>query len=485
MIAIDRDDPTPFYQQIYQQVVESVETGAYRMDDRLPSIRKFATDLGVSRNTVEQAYTLLVQEGYAEARPGSGYFINPVETLRQSSRKFSAGYDDAMRELLDRYAALHDAPAVRYDFAYDRMDADAFPYARWARISRDVMLDPCRTDVCRYADKQGLEPLREQISTYLIKEQDIVARPEQIVVLPTTRRAFSSILNLFDRQDTVVYVDNPGYPEAFNATRDSGYQVRPHRVFPRYTWTNLQVAPEDAGKVKLIYTTPANQYPTNAVMSLEERQALIAWAAENDAYIVEDEYCHEFRYGSPHLPSLHALDSEGRVITMGTFSKSLAPSFCLTYIVLPPKLMLRWLRPDGLLHTQVPWQTQYTLAEFMREDRWYAHLRRLQTAYRRKHDAMLDAIDRHLGPDVEFLQQETGLHMLVRPHDGRSEAELIRLAADAGVRVYPTSQDWVAGKPAGWNYVLIGYSAIPLADIDPGVRALARAWFGAQDGNAR
>ena len=478
MISVDRSSSTPYYQQVFSQVVEGIETGAYRMDDRLPSIRKFALDLGVSRNTVEQAYTLLAQEGYIEARAGSGYYVNPVETTRQASREFSDGYLAAMDELVGRYAQDHAMPAAEYDFAYDRMDADAFPYSRWARISRDVLLDPCRFDVCRYADKQGLGELREQISTYLIKEQDIVARPEQIVILPTTRRAFSSILHLFDRAGTVVYVDNPGYPEACNSAIDNGYTVKPHTVFPEYRWTNLEVAPEDAGKTKLIYTTPANQYPTNAVMPLEERRALVDWAVENDAYIIEDEYCHEFRYGSPHLPSLHALDSEGRVITMGTFSKSLAPSFCITYIVLPPQLMLRWLRPGGLLHTQVPWQTQCTLAEFMRQDLWYAHLRRLQTTYRRKHDAIIDAIGRHLGDKVGFLQEETGLHVLVRPKDGRAEGELIGSAARQGVRVYPTSQDWVAGKPDCWNYVLVGYSAIPLAKIEPGIRALARAWFG-------
>jgi len=140
--------------------------------------------------------------------------------------------------------------------------------------------------------------------------------------------------------------------------------------------------------------------------------------------------------------------------------------------------MFRWLRPSGLMHTQVPWQTQYTLAEFMRGDYWYAHLRRLQTLYRRKHEAVINAIETYLGDRVEYLRQESGLHVLVRVRDGRSEDELIELAAEAGVRVYPTSQDWTANKPDDWNYVLVGYSAIPIAKIEPGIQALARAWFG-------
>jgi GntR family transcriptional regulator/MocR family aminotransferase len=382
-----------------------------------------------------------------------------------------------MEELLAFQRRIHRPASYDYDFAYDRMDAEAFPYSRWARIARDVLLDPCRFGVCGYTDKQGLYELREQISIYLIKEQDIVARPEQIVILPTTRCAFTSILHLFDCNSTVVYVDNPGYPEAFNAARENGYRTLSHDIFPEFAWTSVAVEPEDAPKTKLIYTTPANQYPTNAMMSLEEREALVEWARENDGYVVEDEYCHEFRYGGPHLPSLHALDDEGRIITMGTFSKSLAPSFCLTYIVLPPRLMLRWLRPDGLMHPQVPWHTQYTLAEFMKDDCWYAHLRRLQTAYRRKHDAVIAAIERYFGDRVEYLQQETGLHVLLRTRDERGERELIESAAAAGVRVYPTSQDWNGRVGEGWDYLLVGYSAIPADNIDAGIRALARAWF--------
>lgn len=476
MISIDRNSPQPYYQQIYHQVVESVETGAYRMDDRLPSIRKFALDLGVSRNTVEQAYTLLAQEGYVEPRAGSGYFISLAGSARQTPRAFSAGYDAHLEELLAQTSADEAQPPA-YDFAYDRMDASAFPYSRWARISRDVLLDPCRTQVCAYSHRQGLPALREQIARYLMKEQDIVAHPEQILILPTTRRAFSAVLHLFERDQVVVYVDNPGYPEAFNAALSDGYEVVPHGIFPAYEWSNLEVQPQHQDKVKLVYTTPGNQYPTNATLDLQQREQLVAWAQRSNAYIVEDEYCHEFRYGSPHLPSLHALDSEGRVITIGTFSKSLAPSFCLTYLVLPPQLMLRWRHPQTLMHTQVPWQTQMTLATFMEQDHWYAHLRRLQTLYRRKYEALLAAIRCHLGDAVECLQHESGLHVLLRTRDGRSESELVESATRQGVRVYPTSQDWATGAPEGWNYVLVGYSAIPLDDIDAGIQQLAQAWL--------
>jgi GntR family transcriptional regulator/MocR family aminotransferase len=162
---------------------------------------------------------------------------------------------------------------------------------------------------------------------------------------------------------------------------------------------------------------------------------------------------------------------------MGTFSKSLAPSICLSYLVLPPKLMLRWLAPHGMMHTQVPWYTQRILAEFMREDLWYAHLRRLQTIYRRKHDALVDALNRHMGDRVDCLQQDVGLHVLVRTKDPRSAEELVALAAANGVRVYPTAHTWVEGAPTEWDYVLVGYSAIPLEAIDEGVRHLAEAWF--------
>ncbi len=480
MILIDSSNPTPYYQQISNQIISDIETGLLREGERLPSIRTQAQKLGVSRNTVERAYLQLMQEGYAEGRPNSGYFVNKLRNPVRTMRASSAEQEVQLERLMEHQARIHAKnPEPRYDFAYDAMDPSVFPYTKWTRVLRDVLAGPSGKDICKYHDPQGLFELREQIATYLAREEDIVAVPEQILILPTTRNLVLSILNIFSPESTVVLTDNPSYPEVFNSCRETGYTTIGHPIFPHYSWKEFserELATME-GKTKLIYTTPADQYPTNAELSFEERKALVAWAAENDGYIIEDEYCHEFRYGTHHLPSLNALDDNDRVITIGTFSKSFAPSVCMSYAVLPPKLMVKWLRPSNISHGMVPWHTQAAMAQFMKEGLWYTHLHKVQTAYCRKQEKVLDAIERHMGDAVNILQAEVGLHLLIAPKDNRSEVELIEQAARLGVKVYPTSQDWIGRVPKNWNFVLLGYASIAAADIDAGIEALAKAWF--------
>ena len=474
MISINRRSTAPYYQQIYARVAEDIRSGLYHAGERLPSIRQLATQLAVSRNTVEQAYLLLVQDGYVDAHPGSGYVVNNTEQKLELNSSFSDDYQRQLAEL----KALHgagDAPKIVYDFAYDAMDPNVFPFAQWGRTMRDVLLSPQGSDICRYSDPRGLPELREQLAQYLIREQDIAAAPEQILVAPTTRTLIATILGLFDRTSTPIAMENPGYAEVANQCAAQGFTVLPQTVYPASSWPEF--VRNDHG-ARLIYVTPANQYPTNAIMQLDNREALVAWAQKNDAYIIEDEYCHEFRYGTAHLPSLHALDPTGHVITIGTFSKSFAPGLCLCYAVLPPALMKRWLEPKNHKHALVPWHTQAAFASFIAEGHWYKHLRKVQGAARKKYRALANALVAHMCGKVEVLDYEAGLHMLIRPRDARPSSELLQAAAEHGVKLYPTDAHWMVDRPADWNFLLMGYSGIALADIEPGVAALAEAWFG-------
>lgn len=471
MIGINRSDSEPYYQQIYRQIAEAIEQGLYHPGEQLPSLRQHATMLSVSRNTVEQAYQLLTQEGFVDARPGSGYVVNSRDIKPRRTDGYSAEYESALLLLQER-SRTSDI-VFEYDFAYDVMDSSLFPYLQWTRAARNVLQSAQVHNICSYGDRQGLLELRQQISDYLLREEDIRAVPEQILILPNTRAAIATALHLFDAHTTSVTVENPAFPEIVNVCRELGFAVRPHTVYPDNSWDTFIA--HDGGS-RLVICTPSNQYPTNAIMSLQDRIDLVKWANENDAYIIEDAYCHEFRYQHDHLPSLHALDRDGRIIVMGTFSKSLAPSICISYLVLPPQLMLRWMGPHGIMHSPVPWQMQATLAEFIRTDNWYQHLHRLQTVYRQKYHALIDALESTMGTHIDYLDYENGLHMLITTRDGRSAHDLYTQAAKAGVRLYRTEQDFIGDVPRGWRYLLLGYAAIPLEKIRPGVEALARAW---------
>ena len=186
----------------------------------------------------------------------------------------------------------------------------------------------------------------------------------------------------------------------------------------------------------------------------------------------------EFDYESRNIPSLYALDTEGRVISIGTFSKTFAPGLTMSYMALPPELMLRLHASKHPVHSPVPWQTQAAMARFIEKGLLEPHLRKVQTMTFRKHRALKTALERYMGDRIEVHQHTNGLHVLVRTDDNRRCAALVALAAAAGVRVYSTTRCWYGVAPADWAYVLLGFAGIAESDIDDGIRTLATAWFG-------
>ena len=473
MPSIDRNSAVPFYRQVYEQIAHGIESGVYPTGKKLPSIRECARELGVSNTTIELAYQRLTEEGYVQARRGSGYVVcdmGQVPTRRFD--RYSGEYQRALDELARDEAARGDVPAPAFDFAYDSVDAALFPFTTWARICREVFFTAEAKDACLYNDRQGLKSLREQIALYLSGEFGLNCVAEQVLVMPTTRDLVSEVLTLFDASACVA-MGNPGYDEVGRRLRERGHRLKAVPAFPYPTWD--EVAPTLEG-ADLVFATPASQFPTNCVMPMEMRQALVAWAQDAGSYLIDDEYSWEFQSGVGRTPPLAALDDQGRVITLGTFSNSFTPAVCLSYAVLPPQLMMKWRELRRGPHPQVPWQTQVAMTTFMRDDHWRTHIRKMRTAIARKRTLLASALEAHLGDTVELLGDGCNLFVLAQAVDGRDEEELVQAAASVGVRVYPTSQYWNGEPPANWRYVLVGYAGIPAADIYPGIQALARAW---------
>lgn len=474
MPSIDRNSAVPFYQQVYEQIARGIESGVYPAGKKLPSIRECARELGVSNTTIELAYQRLTSEGYVRARRGSGYTICEFGLAPTSKfDRFTAEYQNNLDILISREHNRASVEAPAFDFAYDAVDASLFPFTTWARICREVFFTPESNEACLYNDLQGLRSLREQIAQYLGGEHGLNCAPEQVLVMPTTRDLVSEIVALFNPQTTVVAMGNPGYDEVGLRLRERGYQLREIPVFPYPTWNEARARIEGA---TIVFTTPASQFPTNHAMPLETRTALVEWAKEHDAYLIDDEYGREFQSGIVRPPALSTLDNEGRTITLCTFSNSFTPAVCLSYAVLPPQLMLKWQEKRRGAHPQVPWQTQAAMTAFMRDDHWRTHVRKMRTAIAHKRRQLSDSMKAHLGDAVQVEESTSSLFVLAQTTDGRKEAELIEAAARFGVRVYPTSQYWHDEPPADWRYVLVGYAGIPADDIDLGIQTLAEAW---------
>lgn len=469
---LDESSPVPLYQQIYEHFRAGIESGVYPADDKLPSIRGLAEEAGCSRNTVEAAYQLLVQEDFISSRPGSGYRVKETGLFEPSlgAAKGTGAQKDARRA---SSASAH-VPRTRFDFTYGNLQPGTFPAASWRSITDDILLSVERAPLDTYTNPFGEPSLRHEIARRLNAQRSINCTPDQVIVQSGTQSSMQNLLALFNPRSDVVAMEEPGYDGARSVFVRSGFTVAPCGVLDGSGAFLADVAQSDA---RLVYVTPSSQFPTCMVMPLETRQRLITWAADTQAYILEDDYCRDFRYRErPPLP-LRAIDQRERVIYMGTFSKSLSPALRINYLVLPPDLLSRWHELFGGSYSSVPWLSQETVARFMSSGAWDRHLRRLQAKNRRKYETLIEALHEHMGTRVEVMENGTGLHLLVNVVDGRSQDELVALARAADVRVYDTNRYWMAREHPLGSCVLVGFSAIEEADIEPGIAELARAWF--------
>lgn len=466
---LDEGSSIPYYQQVYEHFHRGIAEGLYPAGGKLPSIRGLADELRCSRNTVEAAYQLLVQEGYVAARPGSGYVIQDISHLDVTP----AASLPSERARPQRAAASQPKPQARYDFTYGNLQPGTFPALTWRTLTDDVLLSVEAVTADTYTDANGEWDLRAEIAWRLSMTRGIECAPEQVIIQGGTQASVQNLLTLFDPATDRVAMEDPGY----DAVRSVFVRNRFDVAYCDVMGSDAFMDDVLASDARLIYVTPSSQFPTARVMDVPLRERLIAWARETGAYVLEDDYCREFRYLDRALPPLRSMDAD-RVIYMGTFSKSIAPALRINYLVLPPALLERWNVAFSEAYPAVPWLSQVVLARFLKEGHRDRHLRKQQTRNKRKYETLVRAIQEHMGDKVEMLKNGTGLHLLVNVLDGRSQEELIEAARVHDVRVYGTNRYWAReGHPLA-GCVLVGFSAIEEKDIEPGIRALAEAWFG-------
>ena len=461
----DRLD-TPLYQQLFDQLRHRIEEGGQPEGSRLPPIRSMAADLGCARNTVENAYALLAQEGYVKSRPGSGYIVQNVAFLQVDADRSQAPGEKLLGA---------DENRVRYDFTYGNLEPGTFPAAAWRAITDDILLSVERTGCDAYNDPFGEEALRSAIAWRLATQRGIDCTPSQIIIQGGTQTSMQNLLALFDGARDVVAMEDPGYDGVRTVVERARFALAPCRVG---AGADVFRADLEASGARLAYLTPSSQFPTCSVMPTDTREAVLKWAERHDAYLLEDDYCRDFRYRERSLPPLASMDRRGRVIYMGTFSKSLSPALRINYLVLPEPLRDQWREAFASSYSPVPWLNQQVLSRFMTDGSWDRHLRRVQAKNRRKYETLTRVLSATMGNDVEMLENGTGLHLLVRVRDGRPQDELVRQAAEADVAVYPTKKYWTDPARHVSSTVLVGFSSIAEDDIEPGIRALAAAWFG-------
>ncbi|WP_089943357.1 MocR-like pyridoxine biosynthesis transcription factor PdxR [Candidatus Entotheonella palauensis] len=475
------------YQQLYQSLRSAILAGQLAPGTRLPATRTMARELGVSRNTVLLAYEQLLAEGYAVGQTGSGTYVasslpdamlttaavpDAIEStpLEAAPRLSAYGRHAAANSPLNPPSDPVRPSALRYDFRYGLPAVEEFPHDIWRRLlTRRARSASLRS--LRYGPPEGYGPLREAIADYLRRSRAVVCDPEQIVVVNGSQQALDLTARvLLDPGDRVV-IEEPHYQGARQVFLAAGAELLPGRVDAE----GLDVAalPKEAAEARLAFVTPSHQYPSGAIMSLARRLALLSWAEDTDAYVLEDDYDSEYRYEGRPVEAVQGLDRNGRVIYVGTFSKVLFPALRLGYMVLPRPLVQPILAAKWLTDRHTSTLEQEMLTDFIREGHFERHLRRSRTRNAALRATLLEALDTHFGSRISISGANAGIHLLVWLHDIAPEQldELIVAAARADVGLYPVTPYYMT--PPSQAGLLLGYAAMTETDIRDGIERLA------------
>jgi len=476
MIRVDSESGVPLYRQIYEHIKEKINTGDMVAGSRLVSTRSLAKSLCVARNTVENAYAQLCLEGYIASKPGSGFEVQDVRDDSLFIRGTKGHCSDGLSGLnAAKGGVFHgdDQADVLYDFQYSNLDPTLFPSKDWCRLAVEVLTPASTKEACNYSNKQGDMVLRRQVAAYLKDSRGVQCAPEQVILCCGTQYALDIVCHVLGGNAAEIAVEEPGYDGAKIVFSNNMYDTLPISVGD----DGIDIKQLKNCSAKVAYITPSHQFPTGVVMPIKKRLQLLQWAKDVNGTIIEDDYDSELRYGTRPIPSLQSIDTDERVIYIGTFSKSLSPGLRLSYIILPRRFLPKYHEVFAGYHSTVPWMNQKIMSLFIERGHWDRHLRKVCLRYRRRHDILIQAINELMRDKVRIHGNNAGLHFLLEFLHGESQENMIAKAKYHGVKVYSTAKYWLRKNKCLENFVLIGFSNMPESQIVEGVKTLRKAWF--------
>lgn len=461
----------PLFRQVYVGLREAILAGTLGAGEQLPSTRHLAEQLGISRTVILLAYEHLLAEGFVEGRHGSGTYVSRgLAAGKSRSREDQANLRlsrfgrSAAATATEAVAPARPSSSPRYDFAYGRSDIEIFPFERWRRI----LLRRARKASVRdldYGSAAGNLALREAISAHIQRSRAVVCDPSQVVIVNGSQQALDLVTRVLVERGDCVAIEDPQYLGVREVLRAAGSQL--HAVQVDHEGLNPSQLPERA---RLVFVTPSHQFPTGVILSLTRRLALLEWARRRNAVIVEDDYDGEFRYEGQPLESLQGLDTQGRVIYVGTFSRTVFPALRIGYLIVPQSLVKAFTATKWLSDRHSAVLEQQALAEFVATGMYERHLRRLRRRNAGRRSALLQAIHKFLGDRVEITGDGAGAHVVLWPRKRVSEEVLIARAASRDVGVYGVARYFLK-RPAR-SGIMLGYSRLREEEIREGIRRL-------------
>lgn len=475
-IVIDRSAPNTVSAQICNGLREMILTGALGPGERLPATRTLAAEFGVARTTIVDCFDRLLAEGLIETRVGAGTFVSgalgsqrpAVAPARPAPPAMSARLANSMASATSQFMLrLQHEPRP---FTTAMPAYDAFPMAQWARLSGKHWRRN-RNMVLGYPDPNGLPALRKAVAWHLRVNRGIDCDFEQVFIVAGAQQGFQLIAaSLIDPGDKV-WFENPGAIGARNSLVLHGADLVPVPVDEN--GLDVEHARAVAPQFKLAFVTPSHQQPLGAKMSLERRFALLKAAAEAGAFIIEDDWDGEFCFAGPPLPTLKGIDQTGRVIYVGTFSKSLFPALRLGFLLAPPALADHVRRSLEAFSPGVPTALQGIVADFITEGFFATHIRRMRKLYAERFQLLYDGVRTQLAEDLDIVPTETGLHTIAFLRDGLDAGRVAAAAARRGVTVAPIDRFCIGPYPR--QGLVLGFSGFTGPQIEAGIRLLGEA----------
>ena len=471
MITVDFSEHSDIglCEQLYRTIKSQITTATLKADSKLPSKRALASHLGVSIITVQNAYARLISEGYIYSIEKKGFFVTDFSDFsfkRQNTSSSPLPLTQFPEQQDDRHT-----PSWFTDFTSNSTNAQKFPFTLWSHTLRQV-LNSQDEKLLQRGDIKGAFELRAAISKYLFAFRNMQVLPEQIIIGAGTEAVYSMLVQYFGR--TAVYgVENPGYKKAKAIFDLNGAECIPIEI------DSQGINPESLRKekVQIIHLSPNHHFPTGTVVPIRRRMELLAWANEKkERYIIEDDYDSEFRFNGKPLPTLQSADSQSKVFYVNTFTKTLAPSFRISYLVLPPELVNDFEKKLGAYSCQVSVFEQLTLARFISEGLYEKHINKMKNYYRTLRNNFINEFQKSPAmPFCKITEQESGLHFLLTIKTKKSPQDIKAAMKQNGINVSLLSDYYYGTYSSRECTLVINYSALKKEKITETVERMCKS----------
>jgi GntR family transcriptional regulator/MocR family aminotransferase len=472
----------PRHQQIYEAMRAAILSGTIQAGQRLPSSRALARDVGVSRTTVLGAFERLLTEGYVTGRAGAGTRVAaepPVvrfSPARNSARPINGAVVSdppptlsiAASSLLEQGKWRH-MPTQPVPFTAGIPALDVFPLATWTRLNARRWRQSGR-ELLLAGDPRGYEPLRSAVAQYVAAARGVKCTADQVLIVNGAQHAIDLCARMLVNPGDAVWLENPCYPPARGIFAATGAQLIDVPVDDN--GMDVAAGRALAPSARLAFLTPSYHSPLGVTLSLERRYALIEWARDAGSWIVEDDYNGEYRYDASPVPAMQGLDADGRVLYIGSFSKSFAPGMRLGYLIVPPSLVAHFSQARMLLDRHSPVPEQAALADFIAGGHFARHIRRTKAVHQERQRVFLNTAARELDGLLTFNELPAGMRLLGWLPPGSDDVAISEEAARRGVVVAPLSRQLEVGSER--RGFMFGYAAYSAAQTRVALRVLAQ-----------